>query len=216
MKTSNTIKTKFKNITFEKAFGIIPILIALILFVFFSSKSFSQNPLAELEKIKGPNFNTIQKAFTEYWNSLPPDQRTQWKQYKRWEYFWKRRVGPGGEFPDGMQIYKEMKNFNSKRSQKDSKLGLDWRLLGPVIRPDNVAHKSDYGLGRINVIRFHPSDNNILYAGTASGGVWKTIDGGKTWTNLPFTNFLSIGVSDIAISPANPNIIYTEIGRAHV
>jgi photosystem II stability/assembly factor-like uncharacterized protein len=65
------------------------------------------------------------------------------------------------------------------------------------------------GAGSISacVIALDPSDANIFYAGTASSGVYKSIDGG--WTFAPSNKgMLDYGISALAIDPADPKIIY--------
>ena len=61
------------------------------------------------------------------------------------------------------------------------------------------------GNGRVNCIEFHPTNPDIFWVGAPGGGLWKTIDGGNTWTtntdNLPV-----LGVSDIIIDPTNTDI----------
>jgi photosystem II stability/assembly factor-like uncharacterized protein len=50
-----------------------------------------------------------------------------------------------------------------------------------------------------------------MYAGAAAGGLWKTTDGGLTWT--PKTdNFAGLGVTDIIIDPNNSSILYMATG----
>ena len=67
------------------------------------------------------------------------------------------------------------------------------------------------GIGRLNCIAFHPTHANIFWVGSPAGGLWKTTDGGQTWStntdNLPV-----LGISDIAIDNSNPNIMYVATG----
>lgn len=66
--------------------------------------------------------------------------------------------------------------------------------------------------GRVKSLAVHPTDEDIVYAGAASGGVWKTTDGGQSW--LPLMNdedTLSIG--SVAIAPTNTDIIYAGSGE---
>jgi photosystem II stability/assembly factor-like uncharacterized protein len=70
------------------------------------------------------------------------------------------------------------------------------------------------GLGRINVIRSKPGSSSILFVGTAGGGLWKSTNKGANWINDPFFDFLSLGVSDIAISESNANVMYVATGDA--
>jgi photosystem II stability/assembly factor-like uncharacterized protein len=66
-------------------------------------------------------------------------------------------------------------------------------------------------------IAFHPTDSNIIYAGSASGGLWKTETQGigrYAWKSIP-TGFPVLGVSSIAINPDNPDVIYIGTGEVH-
>ena len=69
----------------------------------------------------------------------------------------------------------------------------------------------------INSLQFHPTDSNIVYAGT-EGGVAKSTDGGTTWQmkRVGFRPFPSFGnsasVKPIAIDPNNPDIVYAGLG----
>lgn len=67
------------------------------------------------------------------------------------------------------------------------------------------------GNGRINAITVDPNNSDIIFACAASGGVWKSNDGGNTW-NTNTDNFPILGTSDIAIDPNNSNNIYLGTG----
>jgi photosystem II stability/assembly factor-like uncharacterized protein len=66
--------------------------------------------------------------------------------------------------------------------------------------------------GRIRSLAIHPTNGDIIYAGAAEGGVWKTTDAGQSWYPL-MQHELSIAVGAIAINPTNPNIIYVGTGE---
>ena len=79
----------------------------------------------------------------------------------------------------------------------------NWTELGPT----SLVAKQ----GRINCIAIHPTNENIIYAGTPTGGIWQSNDFGKTW----FTNtdhVINNGVSAIAIDYSNPKTIYIGTG----
>src|SRR3989339_166854 len=180
---------------------------------FLSGISFAQqNFMAELEKSPNPNFYEIQKAMNNYWEQIPESERKGWKQFKRWESFWERRVYPSGEFPDATKILQEWQQFRGKKQHNTIQATAEWKLLGPILNPASVGNSRKQGIGRINRLRFQHDNDNIIWAGSASGGVWKSDDGGKNWWSPPFTQFLSIGVSDIAISERNPDILYMLTG----
>jgi photosystem II stability/assembly factor-like uncharacterized protein len=78
---------------------------------------------------------------------------------------------------------------------------LEWRCIGPA----NMG-------GRIDDIAAVESDPHIIYAGTASGGVWKTTNNGVTWNPI-FDNQTTSSIGDIAISSSNPDIIWVGTGE---
>jgi photosystem II stability/assembly factor-like uncharacterized protein len=77
-----------------------------------------------------------------------------------------------------------------------------WIPIGPI----NIN-------GRIKSLAIHPTDGNIVYAGGANGGVWKTTDGGITWRSTMDTE-LSMAIGAIGISESNPNVVYAATGEA--
>ncbi len=164
------------------------------------------------EENTGSNFYEIQSSMEQYWDGVPIEERRGWKQYKRWENFWEERTYPGGEFYDATKIYHEVKQFDSWDKRNNSTLSSEWRSLGPVNEPDADDNKS--GLGRVNCLRIHPDNPDELWAGASTGGVWKSTNGGKNWTNFDFSQFLSIGVNDIAFSESNPDVVYVATGDA--
>ncbi|HXN64563.1 MAG TPA: hypothetical protein VN862_04460 [Candidatus Acidoferrales bacterium] len=78
---------------------------------------------------------------------------------------------------------------------------LKWRNIGPAAVD-----------GRQVALAGVPGDPSILYAGSASGGLWKTVDGGVTWQSVfDHENTLSIGA--IAIEPNNPEVVWVGTGE---
>jgi len=76
-----------------------------------------------------------------------------------------------------------------------------WQSVGPK----NIG-------ARVRTIAQHPNDANTLWLGAASGGVWKTVNGGSTW--VPVSETLgSPEIADIRLDPALPNRIYVATGE---
>lgn len=69
-------------------------------------------------------------------------------------------------------------------------------------------------------IAIHPTNSDIVYAGvlgniykpTEDRGLYKSVDGGKTWTKILFSNNQS-GVVDLLLDPTNPRIVYASTWR---
>jgi hypothetical protein len=84
--------------------------------------------------------------------------------------------------------------------------GSVWVPIGPS--PIAQGGRQDNGL--TSAIAVNPNNPNIIYQGTAGGGVWRTNDGGTTWTPI-FDRQGSPGIgnpSALAIDPNNTSVIY--------
>jgi uncharacterized protein (TIGR03437 family) len=91
------------------------------------------------------------------------------------------------------------------------------RLLPQATPPQNLGGWAPVGPagvgGRTRSLLIHPTNPNIMYAGAVSGGVWKTVDGGNSWSALTI-NFELPFICTLAMDPANPNIIYAGTGES--
>jgi len=66
--------------------------------------------------------------------------------------------------------------------------------------------------GRINDLETHPTNNRVIYAGTAGGGVWRTENGGATFRPIFDEHAQSIGT--VALDPKKPDqIIWVGTGE---
>lgn len=68
--------------------------------------------------------------------------------------------------------------------------------------------------GRVTAIDAVWSNPNIIYLGTASGGVWKTENGGGSWKPV-FDEQPILNIGSIAITQSNPNIIWAGTGEGN-
>ncbi len=90
--------------------------------------------------------------------------------------------------------------------------GTNWSLVGGSVF-DRVS---------VSRIVIDPTNSNILYVATADGvnsasasrGIWKSTDGGSSWTNTTAAVSTSVSFSDLAIHPTNPQILYAATGSA--
>ncbi len=157
-----------------------------------------------------PDFYDIQRAFNEYWKDRPIERSKGYNPFRRWEYFMEPRVYPSGRMPAAI-IWEEIQKEQSGKKAEQA-TSANWTFLGPDDTPRYFNYQSlRGGSGRINCIAFHPFDSNIIYIGAPSGGLWKTVNGGQTWTTST-DQLAAIGISDIAIVRQNPDIIYLATG----
>ena len=66
--------------------------------------------------------------------------------------------------------------------------------------------------GRVVDIEAHPKQPYTIYVAAASGGLWKSINAGTTWTPI-FDDQKSISIGDVAIAPSNPDIVWVGTGE---
>ncbi len=78
---------------------------------------------------------------------------------------------------------------------------LRWRLIGP------------FRGGRVLAVAGVPGEREHFYFGSVNGGVWETIDAGRTWQ--PIFDGQPIGtIGAIALAPSDPKVIYVGTGEA--
>jgi photosystem II stability/assembly factor-like uncharacterized protein len=68
--------------------------------------------------------------------------------------------------------------------------------------------------GRITAIDALASDPNVIILGSASGGVWKTVNGGGAWTPV-FDDQPLLNIGSVAIQQDNPNILWVGTGEGN-
>ena len=68
--------------------------------------------------------------------------------------------------------------------------------------------------GRVTAIDVVNNNSNIIYIGTASGGVWKSTSGGVNWKPL-FQDQLTASIGSIAIQQNNPDVVWVGTGEGN-
>jgi len=134
-----------------------------------------------------------------------------WKAYGRFIEQNRSRLNPDGNPADpGIFIKEAIRVAADKEAMESLKSGAGWSPVGPSVKPPSASSSFSHGMGRINCIAFHPTDPNTYFIGVAQGGVWKTVNGGESYT--PLTDNLPIlRVSDIAVNPKNPDNIFIAV-----
>ncbi|HEX6851445.1 MAG TPA: hypothetical protein VF139_08535 [Candidatus Polarisedimenticolaceae bacterium] len=145
--------------------------------------------------------------------AAPAEEERTISERERWEIL--RRLGADGMIPfdaRGRALRQLRANLASGLlgEATDSIDGDRWIPLGPSPISAGPASFS----GRVTALAAHPTQAGTVYAGGAQGGVWKTTDGGSTWTPLTDTQD-SLAIGALAIDPSNPQIVYAGTGEAN-
>lgn len=152
---------------------------------------------------------------------------------KRAEWFYKQRSSVGGHIPSGARLrafqhMQQMMLREGKLTQRPdgsyaemapkswlSPLGAvtsPWTSVGPT--PTTGGFFSPV-TGRVTTIAVDPSDatGDTVLIGGAMGGIWRTTDGGSTWTAVGDQN-ASLAMGSIAFAPSNHSIVYAATGES--
>jgi len=179
--------------------------------------SWQSNAQAYLELIQNPKSNTtlqeVQQLAEAYFSNKDLGRGSGYKQYKRWEYRMERLVNEDGLIKKNFNrlTWEEGVKANAiTLSNANTRMPGGWMDLGPTSY-SNGSNGYNGGLGRVNIVAFHPIDANTLYVGTPAGGLWKSTNGGTSWN--PMSDALaSIGVSGIAVDHSAPETVYILTG----
>ena len=146
-------------------------------------------------------------------DSLP--REAQRNSMKRYRYFYEERAFPFQRIPAGglrQAIDQHVAQFGALRPPQADSTSLAftqnlWTPLGPA--PIGTGTTTS---GRLNTIVVDPTNTSTIYLGAATGGVWKTTDGGANWSPLTATQ-CSNAMGAIALDPSNPQTIYAGTGE---
>jgi hypothetical protein len=182
------------------------VLLVTFSMLFISNSYFSQQ-WVEMMKNPNANFYETQAAFENYWAGKTIQKGKGYKSFKRWEHYMKPRVYPSGDVTLPSKNYTNYKQWESDLAAAGipKSTNGNWSIIGPIGKPTGG------GAGRLNFIRFDPTNSNTIWVGAPDGGLWKTTNGGTSWATN--TDQLStIGVSDVAIDPTNTQTMYLATG----
>jgi hypothetical protein len=88
-----------------------------------------------------------------------------------------------------------------------------WIQLGPSPIPNGQTTTNSVAVsGRVTAIAIHPTNSNIIYIGTANGGVYRSMNAGTSWTAI-FDGAQSLAIGALALAPSDPTILYVGTGE---
>ncbi|MCD4723807.1 MAG: T9SS type A sorting domain-containing protein [Bacteroidales bacterium] len=119
------------------------------------------------------------------------------------DWFFRQRAFPQGAI--NYQAYKIafQKAGTIKKQTVSVRAQANWEFAGPLNQG-----------GRISAVAMHPSDLSVIYLGAASGGIFKSLNAGGSWSAV-FEEELSLSIGDIEIAASNPEILYVGTGESN-
>jgi photosystem II stability/assembly factor-like uncharacterized protein len=159
-------------------------------------------------------FSEVMQTVTDYYSQkgYTKDSKlfSEFKKWNRWGWYMGSHLNTNGQFVNisernwaASQQTLAQRNLNPNTQNRPLSNSGVWASIGP--------YTITQGAGRADRLAFHPTNANIIYAGTPAAGLWRTLDGGANWHAL--NGFMpNIGVSGIVIDRDNPNTIYILTG----
>lgn len=158
------------------------------------------------------SFGSLSEKINKYYDTAKGSNRAGYKQWKRWEWFAAYHQSGAGTVDNYLQKNVDALTVESKKQSSIAQQSYNgnWQSIGHT----NVGGPTGTALqGRVNCIAFDPVNSQIMYAGAAGGGIWKTTNGGELWYNVTAT-LPALGISDIVVAPwPNNNNIYALSGE---
>lgn len=170
----------------------------------------------QLMYTQNPDPGQVIAAYTKYYktNKFVKNGHTQY--YKRWLRGITRKLGAtnNNNLPANEAAVKAYKKneakyiANSLALQQTKDPTSPWTSLGPIDFDKEAADRS-YAAGAAHVYCIDQSTSNpdILYAATATTGIWKTTDHGLNWVATTH-NLMINSLRALKIHPSDANIVY--------
>jgi PKD repeat protein len=166
------------------------------------------------------NYYDIKARFDKHWETHDKTVKgSGYKPFMRWAAYAEPRVYPSGDLsllnltPKNYAEF--LKQYRSSSNERNSMTAsITWTAMGPMGSqpgPMPSAVPPVMKSGRVNFITINPTNTLNLWAGTPSGGLWKSIDGGANWTTNT-DQMPTLGSAGLVIDPTNTNIMYLATG----
>ncbi|MFK7970640.1 MAG: fibronectin type III domain-containing protein [Bacteroidia bacterium] len=176
--------------------------IALFFAALCMTQELSGQKILELIDQDNVVYKDVQREAKNYFDVAGRGKGTGYKIYKRWEWRNSYRVMEDGRVASEARQAKILRNSRTKAKNGVS----DWEQLGPTSWT-NGSRGYNPGVGRITAVAVNPSNQNLIYVGSPTGGLWKTTNSGSTWTPLG-DDFDNMDIWAIAFHPTNSNIVF--------
>ena len=149
----------------------------------------------------------VEEAYHKYWadQNQAPDEELGGSEFERYLDFMKSNSDENGFYQPverSEKFWKKIRATRNANSEKSSFVS-NWIPIGPdVMDPVGDANNS-----RMHSVYQNPTNFDILYAGAGKAGVWKSIDGGSTWTCISNSMEEATNVQTVLPDRTNSNHI---------
>lgn len=194
-------------------------LILLLTLSFLTHAAMAQSSSKEWRQIVQQNYHLpfteicalIEEHFRTHGEDQPEkftekeEEGSAYNKYQQWKYMNQFRLTEEGYLPSPKMVLEAFANEKAKQ-KVDRSADCEWSYI------DQLENDGGYwGIGRTTCLTFHPTDDQFFYVCTPGGGIWKTTDGGQTYTSaddgLPYG-----ATSNLVMDPTNVDVLYVVNG----
>lgn len=180
----------------------------ILCLLFMVSNVFAQKTIYEILDRRDLNFTEIQNLADSYISNETDtlQKKRDRKHYERWRFEQKFHLDGKGY---KISPFVEQEAFKASIKTSPLSVASSWVELGPK----SFTYTSGWnpGVGRVTSVAVNPTNNNIIYVSSPGGGIWKTTNGGTSWTPLVDNNSAYMKVFNLCIDPSNTNTVYAAL-----
>ena len=146
-----------------------------------------------------PNLIEVSAAYKAYYRSHPFEKNYHTQYFKRWIRTYSTQINDEGFIVPANTYNAAMKPTLTKSS--------NWSIVGPITTYSQGGGQGNDQANIYSLDQCAGSPNTVI-CGTEPGEVYKSSDGGNTWSCISMTLDFSSGVSAVEISPTNPQLFF--------
>ena len=165
---------------------------------------FQQQPRLRLS---GEVFQSVKETEPQAGIEDDPEGRSDW--------FTFQRTYPGNEIPPDARLKAWEAQPEFELNSVAPQAAAMWHPIGPSPTVSTWANAWGATSGRVNAVAISPVNSQLVIVGSATGGIWRSIDGGDSFVPVS-DDQVDLAVGSIAFSKSNPSIVYAGMGDTKV
>lgn len=152
----------------------------------------------------------IEERASRYFENKGKGRGSGYKQYQRWLYEMKFHVDENRRIITPEEESRAFERFTKSLPAGSRAIGGVWTEMGPTTHYNTSGWNP--GIGRVTSIAVHPSNTSVIYVSSPGGGIWKSTNGGSSWTPLlDYVDPAWMEIKHLQIDPNNPGTIYAGV-----
>ena len=183
--------------------------------------------MAQLASPNGLDYNAMVDSFEVYLRNTPGaryksrDTKQVVNHFRRFQKAYSRFVQSDGiiKLPSALSYHGDVESArNEARAARAAKRAADysteprWQVISPIVTYDYLTKKVSPAQANIQRMRASRSNPDVLYCGSETGLVFRSIDKGESWTPCNHGEWMAGEITTIDVSSTNPDRVLVGAG----